>query len=111
MADILNAILVYRSGQGADRILPVDYNSCFGGSGSPNSMAEMREQANTHGGSISTVNGVDVTYGTDGQTNKLVFKTNRGDFEATGDEFYTVFNLRAPGRISLKSKLFNIEKK
>jgi len=111
MADILNAVLVYRSGQGADRILPVDYNSCFGGSGSPYSLAEMREQANTHGGSIGVVSGVEVTYGTNGQTNKLVFETSRGDFEVTGDEFYTVFNLRAPGRISLKSKLFNIEKK
>jgi peptidoglycan hydrolase CwlO-like protein len=111
MADILNAVLVYRSGQGADRILPVDYNSCFGGSGNPYSLAEMREQANTHGGSISAIGGIEVTYGTNGQTNKLIFKTNRGDFEATGDEFYTAFNLRAPGRISLKSKLFNIEKK
>jgi hypothetical protein len=52
-----------------------------------------------------------VTYGTDGKTNQLVFQTNRGSLIVAGEEFYTVFNLRAPARISLKSKLFNIEKK
>ncbi|MFH1840554.1 MAG: SpoIID/LytB domain-containing protein [Candidatus Shapirobacteria bacterium] len=111
MADILNAVVVYRSGSGADRILPVDYNSCFGAGGSPWSREEMRQQAEGRGGAISEVGGITVSYGTNGNTSKIVFSTNRGSFEVGGEEFYTVFNLRAPGRISLKSKLFNLEKK
>jgi hypothetical protein len=62
-------------------------------------------------GGFDSVSSVSVTYVTDGQTAKVVFVTNKGSFEVAGDEFYTVFNLRAPGRISLKSKLFNLEKK
>ncbi|PJE69921.1 hypothetical protein COU97_02480, partial [Candidatus Shapirobacteria bacterium CG10_big_fil_rev_8_21_14_0_10_48_15] len=111
MADILNAVLIYRSGQGSEHILPVDYVSCFGSSGEPWSLQQMRDQAGSLGGSINTVTRVEVTYGSDGKTNRLVFETNRGGFEVGGEEFYTVFNLRAPGRLALKSKLFNLEKK
>jgi peptidoglycan hydrolase-like amidase len=110
-ADILNAIIVYRSGQGAEHILPVDYNSCFGKGGEPWSLSQMKSEANSHEGSINSVSGVSVSYSSDGQTANLNFSTNQGNFQASGDEFYTVFNLRAPGKISLKSKLFNIEKK
>lgn len=106
MADILSAIVVYRSGQNSDRILPLDYNSCFGSSGNPLSMEEMK-----NAGKIESVSGFNVTYGTNGETNKIIFQTNLGNFEVSGSEFYTVFNLRAPGRIALKSKLFNLEKK
>jgi len=111
MADILNAIIVYRSGQGAEHILPIDYNSCFGKGGEPWSLSQMKSEANNHEGSINSVSGVSVSYSNGGQTANLNFSTNQGNFQATGDEFYTVFNLRAPGKISLKSKLFNIEKK
>jgi len=111
MADILNAIVVYRSGQGAEHILPVDYNSCFGSSGDSWSQEQMRNEANSRGGAFSSISGVSTTYSSGGQTAKVNFSTNRGSFEVSGDEFYTVFNLRAPGRIALKSKLFNIEKK
>ena len=111
MADILNAIVVYRSGQGAEHILPVDYNSCFGSSGDSWSQEQMRNEANSRGGAFTSVSGVNTTYSSGGQTAKVNFSTNRGSFEVSGDEFYTVFNLRAPGRIALKSKLFNIEKK
>jgi len=111
MADILNAVIVYRSGQGAEHILPVDYNSCFGSSGDPWSQEQMKNEANNRGGAITSVSGVSVSYSSGGQTAKVNFSTNRGNFEVSGDEFYTVFNLRAPARIALKSKLFNIEKK
>jgi len=112
MADILNAVIIYRSGQGAEHILPVDYVSCFGKNGEPWSLEKMREEAKNRGRVVNSVEKVEVIYGTDGQTNKLVFSVNRGeDLEVNGEEFYTVFNLRAPGRISLKSKLFNVEKK
>jgi len=111
MADILNAIVVYRSGQGSEHILPIDYVSCFGQQGEPWSIAQMRDEANKHGGAITSISSVTVSYGSDGKTHHLVFQTNRGAFEVSGEEFKTVFNLRAPGRIALKSRLFNIEKK
>jgi peptidoglycan hydrolase CwlO-like protein len=111
MADILNAVIVYRSGEGTDHILPEDYVSCFGGSGEPWSKEKMKSEANNHGGSITNVVSVDVFYSNGGETHRLVFGTNRGSFEVSGEDFYTVFNLRAPGRLALKSKLFNIEKK
>jgi peptidoglycan hydrolase-like amidase len=111
MADILNAVIVYRSGQGAEHILPVDYNSCFGKGGEPWSISQMRSEANSRGNSFSSVSGVNVSYSGGGQTASLNFSTNQGSFQVSGEEFYTVFNLRAPARIALKSKLFNIEKK
>jgi peptidoglycan hydrolase-like amidase len=111
VADILNAVIVYRSGSGADRILPVDYNSCTGKGGNPYSREELRREADNRGGAIASISSVSVLQGTNGQTSKLAFSTNQSTFEVGGEEFYTVFNLRAPGRISLKSKLFNLEKK
>ena len=113
MADILNAVIVYRNGgdDAASHILPEDYVSCFGSSGDPWNKDRMKQAANGLGGAIISVGGVSVTYATNGQTNKVSFSTNKGNFEVNGDEFKTVFNLRAPGRIALKSMLFNLEKK
>jgi hypothetical protein len=111
MADILNAIIVYRSGQGVEHILPVDYNSCFGKGGDPWSLSQMKSEASSRGGAITLISGLSATYSSGGQTASINFSTNRGNFEVSGEEFYTVFNLRAPGRISLKSKLFNMEKR
>jgi len=111
MADILNAVLVYRSGQGSEHILPVDYNSCFGKGGDPWSLSQMKSEASSRGGAITSISGLSAIYSSGGQTASINFSTNRGNFEVSGEEFYTVFNLRAPGRISLKSKLFNMEKR
>ncbi len=111
MADFLNAIVVYRSGSGSEHILPEDYTSCFKKSGDPWSREKMKQEADSHGSSFSQVKGVSVTYGDNGVTAKLVFETDKGNFEVSGQEFYKVFNLRASGKISLKSGLFNIEKK
>lgn len=111
MADILNAVIVYRSGEGTDRILPEDYGSCFGAGGDPWSKEQMKSEAAKHGGAMTSVNSVNVLYGTDGKTASVVFGTNRDNFSVNGEEFKTVFNLRAPGRLVIKSALFNIEKK
>ncbi len=110
MADILNSVIVYQSGEGTEHILPEDYGSCFGG-GEPWSKEEMKNQAGKHGGAITSVSSVNVLYGSDGKTASVVFGTNRGNFSLSGEEFKTIFNLRAPGRIVIKSALFNIEKK
>lgn len=108
MSDILNAWIVYQSGDSHDRISPVD-TSCW--SGNPLSVSEMRDKANAHGGAVTSVSGVSVTYSNGGNTASVSFTTNKGTMSISGSDFKTIFNLRAPGYISIKSPLFNIEKK
>ncbi len=114
-ADILNAWVVRKNGNDEDarRVLPVTINSCgiSGASGNPYSMSEMRDRAAGMGGAYSSVSSVSVTYNTDGYTNEVIFQTNRGELRIPGGEFKETFNLRAPGYISIKSSLYNIEKK
>ncbi len=106
-ADIANAAIVYTQGGDASGILPPD--SCLGSSGwSPGQMAA---EADKHGGRVSNVSSVTVNHGSNGVTSQVVLATNRGSITVNGNDFYKVFNLRAPGAISLKSGLFNIEKK
>jgi hypothetical protein len=71
----------------------------------------MKEEAKLRGGAITNISNIEVTYGTDGQTSRLVFSTNQGSLTVSGEEFYQIFNLRAPAKISLKSRLFNIERR
>ncbi len=52
-----------------------------------------------------------MTYAENGVTASVTFQTNKGSVSINGGEFKKSFNLRAPGRISLMSGLFNIEKK
>jgi peptidoglycan hydrolase-like amidase len=106
MADILNAWVALHNGGDSSRVIPVDLSSCWGKSGSPYSMAELREK-----GGFTAVSGVTVSYSSNGVTDSLRFSTNKGDVTINGSEFKEAFNLRAPGRIALKSGLFNIEKK
>jgi predicted nucleic acid-binding Zn-ribbon protein len=108
-ADILNAWVVWRKGSGSDRdrISPVT-TSCWGGN--PYSMDKMKEKAGDLGDSYSRVSGVDVDVGNNGQTIKVHFDTNKGRVSIDGAEFKTVFNLRAPGYISLRSRLYDIQK-
>lgn len=108
MADILNAYIVYKANDQTDRISPVD-TSCW--PGNPFSMGEMRDKANNHGGAVTSISSVSVVYSNDGATANVTFSTNRGSMTISGNEFKTVFNLRAPGYISIKSPLYNIETK
>jgi peptidoglycan hydrolase-like amidase len=110
MADILNAWVVWRKGSSSDkdRISPV-VNNCFGGN--PFSIDRMKERADELGESYSKVNDVDVEIGNNGRTTKITLETNRGKVTIAGDVFKTVANLRAPGYISLKSRLWDIEVK
>lgn len=110
MSDILNAYLIQNKG-GVDngRITPVT-TSCWGGN--PYSMSEARDLANSvGGGSVSSISNIYVTYSTDGKTANATFDTNRGSISISGSDFKQIFNLRAPGYISLKSTLYNIERK
>ena len=106
-ADIVNAAIVYTNGGDSSGILPTD--SCLGSSGW--SREQMASAADSHGGKVTSVSTVTVNHGSNGVTSQVVMATNRGSITFDGQQFYKVFNLRAPGAISLKSGLFNIEKK
>lgn len=101
MADIINAAL-YRD----DRVTPVT-TSCWGGN--PYSYAELRSKAN----GPSSVSSVSVSQG-NGNTNEVIFQTDKGEIRLSGSSFKTAFNLRAPGRLQIPQSgfaFFNIEKK
>lgn len=108
LADILNAwAVLIKSGQSDDRVTPV--GSCWGGN--PYSVADLRSRAESAAGGYARVSGVSVTYADNGVTANVTLETDKGSVTIPGTEFKKAFNLRAPGRISLKSGLFNIEKK
>ncbi len=108
MSDILNSWIVYNSGDSRDRVSPLD-TSCW--PGNPFSKDEMRSKASDHGGAVTSVTDASVVYSNDGSTANITFSTNRGSVTVSGSEFKTVFNLRAPGYVSIKSPLYNIEVK
>ncbi len=110
MADILNAWLVQgKDGVDGGRITPVT-TDCWGGN--PYSMGELRDKANgVGGGAVTSVGSVSVSYGNDGATANVSFGTNRGTVSLSGSDFKTIFNVRAPGYISVRSPLFNVENK
>jgi len=108
MADILNAwVVLIKAGQSDDRITPS--GSCWGGN--PYSIGELRDKANSNGGGYSRVTGASVTYAENGVTANVRLDTDKGSVTISGADFKKAFNLRAPGKISLKSGLYNIEKK
>lgn len=104
MADVLNAwVVLFEGGGDSSRVTPI--GSCWGGN--PYSMDELRSI-----GGYSSVSEVSVTYADNGVTASVTFQTNKGSTPAIGGaDFKKAFNLRAPGRIAIKSGLFNIEKK
>lgn len=110
MSDILNAYLIQnKSGVDNGRITPIT-TSCWGGN--PYSMEELKNLADSvGGGKITSISSVSVSYSNDGKTANVTFNTNRGDISIGGSDFKQIFNLRAPGYISIKSPLYNIEKK
>jgi len=108
MADILNAWVVWKNGGDTDRISPVT-TSCWGGN--PYSMDEMANKAEDLDKKYSDINSVSVSYSDGGYTSKIKFGTDKGTVEIDGQVFKTVYNLRAPGYIAIKTPLYNIEKK
>jgi len=108
MSDIINAYIVYKANDQADRISPID-TSCW--PGNPFSYSEMKDKAASHGGAVTSVSTVSVVYSDGGSTANLSFSTNKGTVTIPGGDFKTIFNLRAPGYVSIKSPLFNIETK
>lgn len=108
MADILNAWVVWKKGNGGDRdrISPVT-TSCW--DGDPYSHGEMRERADELGDVYTDIGDTWVDIGNNGRTAQIHFRTNAGTVNIDGDEFRTVFNLRAPGYVSVRNRLFGVE--
>jgi hypothetical protein len=108
MSDIVNAYQVWKETGGDPRIIPV-YDGCHS-SGNPYSYTEMRNLANKSVSSISAV----VTSSSNGHTSSITFYTNAGNITMTGNDFKTVYNMRAPGHLRIPQNGFvhiNIEKK
>jgi peptidoglycan hydrolase-like amidase len=110
MADIVNSYVVWNDGSSGDRdnISPVT-TKCWGGD--PYSIDEMKEKADKYGTGYSRVTSVDVDISNGGYTSKVTLGTDKGTITIDGQTFKTVFNLRAPGYISIKSRLFDMEKR
>jgi len=114
-ADILNAWLVRSKGSSDEvsRIVPVTINNCnIGGSGgNPYSMNELAQMADKYGGRFTTISGASVSFTSDGTTGQVIIDSNKGQVTIPGSEFKQIFNLRAPGYISIRNVLFNVERK
>lgn len=108
LADILNAwAVLLKSSQGDDRVTPT--GSCWGGN--PYSIGELKSRSEGAGGGFGKVSNMSVSYSDSGVTQSITFDTDKGSVTIPGSEFKKAFNLRAPGRLAIKSGLFNIEKK
>lgn len=106
--DIINALLIYKG----NKDLVVYLSSLDAGIPQTWSMGKVREEAGKYGGPVTNIVGEpQVVYANDGYTARICFETDKGRKEFTGEEFKYMFNLRAPGAISIKSSLFNIMRK
>lgn len=107
-ADIVNAWVALTGAGDKSRVLPITINSCSigGASGNPYTMDELRSI-----GGFTSVSSISVTYNSGGYTESVILGTNKGSVTISGGDFKQAFNLRAPGYISIRSSLYNIEKK
>jgi len=112
-ADLLNALLIYKADEGAvSHLSSLDAQSCFGKEISDTwDMGRVAQEAGKYGGPVTRVDSISVTYSNDGYTQQVSFSTDKGTKPFSGDDFKYIFNLRAPGAIGLKSRLFNLMKK
>ena len=108
MADIINAYQVWKANGGSDsRIVPIP-DPCHPTAKqirlgyNPYSFEELKNLASKQ---VSSVNSVAVS-NSNGSTNSVVFSTNAGMISMTGNEFKTVYNLRAPGYLRIPQSGF-----
>jgi peptidoglycan hydrolase-like amidase len=109
MADILNSYVVYTKGSSSEKGHITPRSDCWGGD--PYSLDKMAEKAEKYGSKYTSVSDVDVEISSGGYTSKITFNTNKGSVSFDGPTFKTVFNLRAPGYLAIRSKLFDIKTK
>jgi hypothetical protein len=109
MADIVNAYQVWVANNRSDsRIVPI-YDACHS-SGNPYSHSELRNLASKPVSSISAA----VASSGNGSTQTIAFSTNAGLITMSGNDFKTVYNMRAPGHLRIPQSGFvhiNIEMK
>lgn len=109
-SDIVNAVLYYSKTNDYSHLSQIA--NCIGScDGDAWSRDELRRQVADKGGPISSISSISVDYSTGGFTKNVRVGTDKGSFDFNGDTFKTVFNLRAPGALVIKSSLFNLEKK
>ena len=109
-SDIINAVLYFSKTNDSSHLSQNQncINSCDSNAWSRD---ELRRQVSDKGGPVSSVNSVSVDYSTGGYTATVHISTDKGSYNFDGDDFKQIFTLRAPGAITAKSALFNIEKK
>lgn len=109
-SDIVNAVLYFTKTNDQGHLS--QNQNCISGC-DPNSWSkdELKRQVSDKGGPISRINSVSVDYSTGGYTKTVRVGTDKGDLVFDGGDFRDIFTLRAPGALTAKSGLFNIEKK
>ncbi len=110
MADIINVYQIWKANGGKEdsRIYPVK-DACHANVGQY-THTEARSKAAKPVTSVSSV----VVSSSNGTSNTVSFYTNAGLISMTGNEFKTIFNLRAPGHLRIPQVGFvhiNIHKK
>lgn len=107
MADILNAYVVYTKGSSNEKQHITPRSDCWGGD--PYSLDEMAKKADKYGNKYTSVSNVDVTVSSGGYTSTVTFQTNKGSVSFDGPTLKTVFNLRAPGYLAIRSKIYDFK--
>ncbi len=107
MADILNSYVVYTKGSSGEKGHITPRSECWGGD--PYSLDEMAEKADKYGNKYTSVSGVDETVSSSGYTSTVTFQTNNGSVSFDGATLKTVFNLRAPGYVAIRSRLYDFK--
>lgn len=110
MADIANALLYFSKTQDSSHLSQTQncLSSCDSNAWSAD---ELKRQVGDKGGAISQVSKINVDFANNGSTRTVHLSTDRGNLDFSGSDFKTIFSLRAPGAIHVKSNLFNIEQK
>lgn len=109
-SDIINAILYFSKTKDSGHLSQIE--NCIGSCDSNAwSRDELRRQVSDKGGPVSSVSSISVDYSTGGYTQSVRVSTDQGDFNFDGGDFKDIFTLRAPGALTAKSALYNIEKK
>jgi len=107
MADILNSYVVYTKGSSGEKGHITPRSDCWGGD--PYSLDEMAEKADKYGNKYTSVSSVDETVSSSGYTSTVTFQTNNGSVSFDGATLKTVFNLRAPGYLAIRSRLYDFK--
>jgi peptidoglycan hydrolase-like amidase len=109
-SDIINATIYFSKTNDSSHLSQVQ--NCLGSCDSNAwSHDELKRQVGDKGGPVTSVSSVSVDYSTGGSTQTVHVGTDKGDFSFSGSSFDDIFTLRAPGALTIKSSLFNIEKK